>query len=283
MGSDFNKKIRDYYDRTSFEYQLVLGLNAHHGMHFGYYENPRQTYTEANLNLNRVLAEYAEIKSGERVLDAGCGIGGSSVWLAKNRQVETVGITLSQKQRDQAEKFAQSVGVSVKTEFLVRDFLRTGFAENCFDVVWAIESVCHANKKFDFLHEAYRVLRPGGRLIVADGFANKVNLNATERKLMNSWLKGWWVPNLATVTGFTSDMKKIGFKKIRFWDVSEKVMPFSKWISNRAGWLLIPAKFLRLLGVFDNVNINNGIAAVNQYPALSQDLWAYGIFLGKKD
>lgn len=276
------KEIIDYYDSTYFEYKVVLGLRSHFGMHYGYYDRNNRSYHQASINLNRVLAEKARILKGDNVLDAGCGIGGSSIWLAKYTGADVVGISLSKKQIAIARNLAKKKGLEAKTKFLVRDFRATSLPKDSFDVVWAIESACYSENKRDFIREIYRLLKPGGRLVVADGFLKRTRMNQDEKALMKKWLSAWRVPNLSTVSRFSKDMSEVGFKKINYLDVTKNVLPFSKWLREKA-FLLIPiAYILRLLGIYKKVHTDNGIGAISQYEALDKGLWEYAIILGEK-
>lgn len=147
------KKVSQYYNATYFDYFWVLALWRHWGMHFGFYDTFHKTLGEAILNMNAVLAQKAGIQNSSKVLDAGCGVGGSSIWIAKNIGASVVGITLVEEQVAKARRLAKKYGVESKTEFLRRDFLSTGFPDSSFDIVWAIESVCYAEHKRDFLSD----------------------------------------------------------------------------------------------------------------------------------
>lgn len=282
MKNPDHERIVQYYDTTSWEYGLVLMLKYHHGMHFGYYDDTHKTYPEASLNLNRVLADLGGIKKGMHVLDAGCGIGGSSVWLARERGATVVGITLSHKQCASAQSFAKRRGVSDATSFFVQDFTQTNFSDKSFDVVWAIESVCYARKKIAFLKEAYRLLRPGGSLIVADGFRSKRHYTKSEEQLMRTWLDGWVVPDIDHHEDFVKHMRHVGFNNIRYQNATPHVLPFSRWVARRASILTPIARVLQIIKVFTPVQVQNGVATVTQYKALTQKLWEYGIVIGKK-
>lgn len=282
MKPQTHSRVADYYDATAWEYGLVLDLKHHHGLHFGYYDRPHQTYPQASLNMNRFLADRAGVRRGMRVLDAGCGIGGSSVWLAKELGVSVVGITLSAKQCSQAQSLAKRSGVWDTTSFLVQDYSLTGFPNESFDVVWAVESVCYAPQKIAFLKEAYRLLRPKGTLIVADGFLSKRRYSPSEKQLMRSWLDGWVVPDLDHHADFVKKMARVGFRQVQFQNITHNVLPFSRWVARRATLLTPLAQILRALGIFTELQVNNGIAAIKQHEALTHSLWEYGVVVGEK-
>src|SRR2546428_4999839 len=130
------------------------------------------------------MAEQANITQIDRILDAGCGIGGSALWLAKYTKAGVVGISISPKQIEKAKILAKQAKVDHLVSFSVIDYLQTGFPEESFDVVWAIESVCHAEKKEEFLKEAHRVLKKGGRIITADGFIKREPTTEREKQLV---------------------------------------------------------------------------------------------------
>lgn len=96
MDDSKNQRVVEYYNATKFDYWFGLGLDFHNGLHFGYWDDGIKTQFQAIRNLNRVLALKAKIKSSDKVLDAGCGVGGSSVWLAQNYNCNVTGITITQ-------------------------------------------------------------------------------------------------------------------------------------------------------------------------------------------
>src|SRR2546430_12085292 len=96
------------------------------------------------------------------------GVGGSAIWLARTFDVQMVGITPVSSQVERARGFAAQRGVSDRVRFAKEDYLHTSFPDASFDVIWAVESICHAADKAAFYREARRLLRPGGRLGIVE-------------------------------------------------------------------------------------------------------------------
>ena len=151
--------------------------------------------------MNRILANAGRVSRGTRVLDSGCGIGGSAIWLARNIGAEVTGINLHRQQLAQAEELVRRGQVDSLVSFQREDFSNTRLPAESFDVVWALESMCYAEDKRSFLAESWRVLRPGGRLVVADGFLIKPQLTGAEQAVVDRWCRrvghsqcGWGVP-----------------------------------------------------------------------------------------
>ncbi len=99
--------IRSYYDATTADYRFLWLNPDNRAMHFGYWDEVTRSHGESLVNLNRVLAREIGIRPGQRVLDAGCGVGGSAIWLAKTFGVEVVGITPVAGQVRQARRYAK--------------------------------------------------------------------------------------------------------------------------------------------------------------------------------
>ncbi len=234
------------------------------------------------MNENRFLAEIAGITNGTKVLDAGCGIGGSAIWLAKHKGADVIGVTLSKKQIEKAKKLAEENGVNDKTDFQLKDFTNTGFPENLFDVVWAIESACHITDKKKFLQEVYRLLKNKGRLIVADGFLFRYPQSESEKRTYKDFLDGLILPNLANVNQFRKDMESVGFKDIKFWDKTKEIEPSSKILYRRVKLFYPLAQFFNFLRIIPDLFIRNSKAGLAQYKLVKSGLTGYGIFYGEK-
>ncbi len=276
------QQIVDYYDACNIDYRLIWNLDKSYAMHFGYWDKKVKNFSQSLERENEVLAEMARIKSSDVVLDAGCGVGGSSIFLAKKFGCEVVGITLSRKQADAAAKNAERNGVAGNTEFLVMDFENITLPNEKFDVVWAIESVCHANSKKKFLEGMGRILKPNGRLIVADGFAVKEDYNDSEKNIMQKWLSGWAVNSLETIENFKKFLADAGFQKISFFDISDHVIPSSKRLYKYSFPAMFFGKIAEFFKIRTSVQNGNIVAARYQYKALLKKLWKYGIFYAEK-
>ncbi len=275
-------QIIKYYDSCEIDYKLIWHLNKCLAMHFGYWDRKAHNLSQALERENEVLAEKADIKKSDVVLDAGCGVGGSSIFLAKRFGCKATGVTLSQKQVSSARENAKRNGVESLTTFYEMDYLNTSFVDNSFDVVWAIESVCHADNKKRFVTEAFRLLKKGGRLIIADNFASKDNYNVQEDKLMEKWLNGWGINFLETSHDFENYSKNAGFNKISFSDITKNVMPSSKRMYLHSLPALFLGKVAEFVGVRTKVQTGNIFSAYYQHKVLRKGLCKYGIFYAEK-
>ena len=280
---EYYTAIRKYYDTCEIDYKLLWRLDRCMALHYGYWDDTTRGVSDALLRQNQVLAEKARITPADKVLDAGCGVGGSSIWLAKNIGCQEIkGITIVEGQVKTATKYAVKHKVENNISFEQRDYLNTGYPDESFDVVWALESVCHAMSKPDFIREAFRVLKPGGRLVVADFFSPKEQLTQDEKDLMSDWLEGWSVNGLGYGEGFLHSMQETGFVNAYKQVATENVIPSAKRLYRyslltRHGAKLLA--FLHLRAKNQNRNIN---AVYQQWHALKYDLWEYDMFYGEK-
>ena len=277
-----NKDVEQYYDLSQTHYKRVWDLQRSRSLHYGYWDSSTKNFHEALLNINKILAEKADINKHHKVLDAGCGIGGSSLWLAKNIGCNVTGISLSAKQVQTANNFALAENLQSLAIFEQQDFTATHYQAESFDIIWAIESVCHANDKSKFINEAYRLLKKGGRLILADFFKQE-NLAEKDASLIKQWANGWAIDDFATIENFTEHLKNAGFHHTNKEDATTKIIPSAKRLY-RAYFPGVIGGFLYKLfnpkpTIYGKKNIDT---AYLQYKALKQNLWTYNIVLSEK-
>jgi cyclopropane fatty-acyl-phospholipid synthase-like methyltransferase len=280
--SSLTEAIVGYYDETWLDYR-VLWLNPDNlAVHFGYTDESTRGHTDALKNMNRILADRVAVQPGERVLDAGCGVGGSSLWLAAERGVEVVGITLPATQVAMARSYAAQRGLADRVHFELADFTATSFPEASFDIVWAVESVCHAPDKSAFYREAVRLLRPGGRVVVADYVRAGRPLDPTGEKLLHEWLDGWAIPDIDSPVEHLEHLAAAGFDEPRLDDVTVHTRPSLRRLYRMAYWTYPLAVFGRLTGIRSEVQHGNVIASIRQYQALRHGAWFYSILSATK-
>jgi len=282
VREDLNSDIADYYDQSYWDYRTSW-LNSHNlAIHYGYWSHNTQSHSDSLIEMNERLADRLDLKAGDHVLDAGCGIGGSSIWLAENFGVRVTGITISPTQIDQARKNAKKRGVEHLVNFSLQDYTQTPFADETFDHIWALESICYALKKTDFIKEAYRILKKGGGFAIADGFACKRNLTEKEWQPVLQVLNGWAMPNLSLPSEFESDMTASGFKEIAFDDITTNTLPSSKRLYYTALLTYPMEKIMSTLRMRSVVQSGNFKACFGQYRVLHDGIGCYGMFSARK-
>src|SRR3954466_11289998 len=121
------KAIESYYEQTNFDYKRVWHSGNSLAFHFGYYACDIEEHRHALVNANHVLSEIAHVTPGDRVLDAGCGLGGSGFWLAENKSAVVVGITPVKTHVLAARKIAQERLLADKVSFYQADYACTSF------------------------------------------------------------------------------------------------------------------------------------------------------------
>lgn len=256
--------------------------SASAAIHLGFWDGSTRDHREAALNANRVLASKVDLRPGERILDAGCGAGASAVWLTRELGVRVVGVNLSPGQIYRARRLAHAQGVSDRVSFERQDFTATTFPDESFDVVWAQESVCHVEDKEPFLLEASRLLKPGGRIVVADRFRSARPFGAEEEELLEYWLSGWAVPDLPTVGEFAEVARQARLSDIRIEDATAEVWPSLVRMRVKALVGYPSAKALRGLGLCTDAQLAGVRAGLEQFEALGRGLWVYAIFTATK-
>ena len=167
-------KIIEHYDVASPYYYSLWGEHLHHG----YWVRGDESKEIAQIQLIEHLAQLANIKTGSRILDIGCGFGGSSLYLAKKYGASATGITISPVQVQMAREAAAKANLDAR--FLLMDAEDMQFAQP-FDLLWSVESISHYHNPRKFFVSAVKFLKPGGSFALTDWF-QKENLSPADKK-----------------------------------------------------------------------------------------------------
>ena len=167
-------KIIEHYDTVSPYYRSLWGEHLHHG----YWIRGDESKEKAQLQLIEHLAQLANIKPRSDILDIGCGFGASSLYLAKHYAASVTGITISPVQVEMAINAAAREQLDV--EFRLMDAETMDFQKQ-FDLLWAVESISHLERRAEFFASAAKLLKPGGIFAITDWFKKK-NLTCEENK-----------------------------------------------------------------------------------------------------
>lgn len=116
------------------------------------------------------LAKRAGFKRGLRVLDVGCGLGGSARYLADEFDCQVMGLDLTDEYVQVARALAKLVGLESRVEFEQGSALALPFEERSFDIVWTEHAQMNIDDKDTFYRQMFRVLKPGGQFVFHDIF-----------------------------------------------------------------------------------------------------------------
>ncbi len=213
------RDIARFWDKTSAAVRTIWGPHIHHG----YFETCRETPLEAQEKLIEKLAALAEISIGDKILDAGCGMGGGSLYLAKKYRVEVTGITLSPKQAEMATQLAKKERIGT-VSFKVEDALvLASLPDNTFDIVWSLESCEQFYDKRLFIMQAFRVLKPGGKLILATWCSGAEEYEGAQARQYIKLCISWQVPYMPTINNYAKLLQQQGFAVLQVLNWSPQV------------------------------------------------------------
>lgn len=201
-------------------------------MHHGYYGadgSEKKDRRQAQIDLIEELLTWAEVQGASNILDVGCGIGGSSLYLAQKFNAQATGITLSPVQAARATERALEANLGQRTQFQVANAQAMPFADNSFDLVWSLESGEHMPDKTKFMQECYRVLKPGGVFIMVTWCHRATDespLTADEEKHLQDIYRVYCLPYVISLPEYEGIARQLPLNNIRTADWSKAVAPF---------------------------------------------------------
>nr|WP_052477821.1 methyltransferase domain-containing protein [Kibdelosporangium sp. MJ126-NF4]CEL14219.1 Cyclopropane-fatty-acyl-phospholipid synthase [Kibdelosporangium sp. MJ126-NF4]CTQ88587.1 Cyclopropane-fatty-acyl-phospholipid synthase (EC 2.1.1.79) [Kibdelosporangium sp. MJ126-NF4] len=137
--------------------------------HSGYWESEHDTSSNeiAQWRMNDLMVKKLGVTAGQRVLDAGCGVGAPAFQLAETTGAAVVGVTITRSHVDGFRERAAQRGLAHLVSVELVDVLNMPYEENSFDAAWVCESFINIDRA-PGLKAISHVLKPGGRLVFSD-------------------------------------------------------------------------------------------------------------------
>lgn len=277
-----NTSVKKLYDVTTKDYIEAWSNSDDLGMHLGLWEPKTKNRHESIRNENQFVAHVLGIKPGDVVLDAGCGIGGTSIYVAK-LGATVYGVTLS----DIQVKIASESALKKEAKaafFECQDFTKTRFPNKFFDHVIAIESSCNSDRG-DFISEANRVLKDGGKLLIVDYYRSEKKMGLIQRLFVKFFIWGWELtPSILERASLIKyHTIRAGFSSVKTCNGTVSMLPSSL--------LLFVMCIMALLSDILNaairrqhfiIELKNTIASIMQYFLFRKGFLKYVISIAKK-
>jgi len=222
--------LEQYYSEAGPDY---AAWSSEFNMHFGYYRagaNPLDRESMLEQMNAEVLARLQLRDIAEpRLLDLGCGLGATLRSLARRLpRARLLGITRVPWQVQQAVALNVAAGCGERVGVIEGDYEATILPSGSYDGAYALESSCHAHgaDKSALLTEAHRLLRSGGRLVVADGFlASERWVSELHQRIYRKLCECWVIEELGQLDLFTVRLEQLGFTEITVERLQLRVAP----------------------------------------------------------
>ncbi|HTB96363.1 MAG TPA: methyltransferase domain-containing protein [Terracidiphilus sp.] len=220
-----------YYEEAGPDY---AAWSPAFNMHFGFFRwgmnpfNREAMLEQMNVEILQRLHLEEAPSSHPRVLDMGCGLSATLRSIARRQPAaELHGITLVPWQLEQSRLLNQSSPQAAAITLGLDDYEHTAFASASFHAAYAIESSCYSNGtgKSRLIREARRLLRSGGRLVVADGFLGPGKLRGPQRILYRRLCDCWAIDTLGEIHSFAHELESAGFCDIVIEPMQARVTP----------------------------------------------------------
>lgn len=157
VNSQDDKGFQRFLDNVQYKCSGILRYERVFGQGF---------VSTGGIETTKEFVAKLELKSGQKVLDVGCGIGGGDFYMAENFDVEVVGIDLSINMVSFA--IERAIGLNYPVEFEVADCTKKTYPDNTFDVIYSRDTILHIHDKPTLFRSFYKWLKPGGKVLISD-------------------------------------------------------------------------------------------------------------------
>ncbi len=219
------RSVQEYYDVMTKGFHLQW--NPDH-IHMGVFEPgecPRHNeHMKDSTGLNRALERMIElvvapaaIAERHQVVDAGCGVGGTAIHLARTRGCRVTGVNLSRLHLELADRKVADAGLEGRVDFKYADCSQQlPFADASVDVLVNIESARHYSNRERFLREVRRILRPGGKIVASDWMARAGLQPEQYQRFIRPLSPAWALCDLESQSTYTRLLHTNGLEVLEF-------------------------------------------------------------------
>ncbi|XAR52073.1 Tocopherol O-methyltransferase [Bertholletia excelsa] len=229
--------IAEFYDQSTGLWEDIWGDHMHHGFYDpDYSSSSLSDHRSAQIRMIEEALRFARVpedpaKRPTNILDVGCGIGGSSRYLARKYDAQCQGITLSPLQAQRAQALTAAQGLADKVSFQIADALKQPFPDGQFDLVWSMESGEHMPDKAKFVNELVRVAAPGATIIIVTWCHRNLSpseksLQQEEKELLKKICDAYYLPAWCSADDYVKLLQSLSLEDVKAADWSEYVSPF---------------------------------------------------------
>jgi ubiquinone/menaquinone biosynthesis C-methylase UbiE len=219
MGDSVTGQVADLYDSPSGQLGPVL-FGGH--LHWGYWDQASADadFGAAADRLAQIMIDTTSIGAGQKFIDLGCGVGLAARKLAKARQCQVEGITISSFQQRSASEQALAAGMQDQVSFMHGSALEIPRPDQTYDGGWFFESIFHMGHR-EALREASRVLKPGALLSLTD---LPILPNTTEE--FKAFARQHIHSSFISLDDYPALLAETGFELVELKDITANVMPW---------------------------------------------------------
>src|SRR5262249_20819089 len=214
-----NPKLVDveaHYTEAGMDYRA---WSPNFNMHFGYYRWPANPFALEPMleEMSREVFRRLDLEEGMSVVDLGCGLGAPARTLIAEHSVALTAVTIVEWQIAKARALTEaSAGPRRgRVEWKLADYTALDLPAGAYQAAFSIEASCHAPgaSKEPFVRECARLLQPGAKLVVADGFMKRsVGLPRWYAALLGYMTRSWAVERFADLAAFEAALAAPGFQ-----------------------------------------------------------------------
>lgn len=218
--------LETYYTEAGMDYRAwSRGFN----MHFGLWRRWMNPFALEPMleQMSREVFARLQLADGAKVLDLGCGVGAPARTLVAERAVAVTAVTKVEWQIAMARRLSEGKPARGTVVWLLGDYTALDLPPASFDGAFSIEASCHAPgpAKEPFVRECARLLAPGARLVVADGFMKRRRVPRWYASLLGYMTRRWAVERFADLDAFTACLERHGLAVEAVEDVSYRIAP----------------------------------------------------------